>query len=149
MEDASVNFRSAKPDDPLYPCSTMESKYQSACLEYHMSFLGYLYKYDIKKMADACSLAKKQELVRVCIRGIAAMIAQKHMTNIADVQKECNLINGDNKYFCMISAATELIFQKVSYEDTYDTLCKPLPENLKQECIKGMDIQKSIQTKDS
>lgn len=145
MENALVNSNKIDKENSMWPCNTVPEKYKSACFKYQMVSLSRLYSDDPVKIAQACSEAEKKEYQESCLQGLGHQISQRHRKEPDEIVRLCGLIEGPNDVVCKIAAAEEFVFQKESFEIARNKICSSLPEPYLEECIKKIEIQRSIQ----
>lgn len=144
MENAGNGPTPAKASDPLWPCTSVDKKYESSCLQYQMIFLAALYKNDTQKIADACLQLPNDTLLHDCIRGLGNQITQRNITEPKKIIQECDKTSGKSKYYCYTTAAEEYVFMKQPLTEAIRMFCDPLPTPWNTQCVTAAKTQSTL-----
>ena len=143
-EEKSRNFRY---DDPLYPCSALESQFRPTCYAEHYSYLMHEHTSSFDGLVELCSGAG--ENVGDCLSGIGLMLQNPQRTDtvaeslgIADksyMEKITFLCNSfpegyeDSCYFPLVGALLNFDYPSM---DRVVVLCGGIAEDHRSACFR-------------
>ncbi|MBI5045223.1 MAG: hypothetical protein HZC02_04815 [Candidatus Levybacteria bacterium] len=103
-----------RPDNPLYPCDSVGTKYSYACGRNQPTVMMSRLNKNFKESAEACAKAKDPDLKTACFVAIGFQAVYLSKQNVPDLISMCNILNDKNfQYQCLSAAAGEFIFQNM------------------------------------
>ncbi len=145
MEHASVTSSKDLENNIWAFCNSLDSKYHIACGRYQPARLHSL-GWNTEKIIKSCSDGSTDILKEHCFRSSGFGAASANPNNPSLINSQCDLAgNIQGFHWCMISAATELTFQR--YEDAAKNaleVCSYINEAAsKLECMSSVESIKS------
>ena len=121
-----------RADDPLYPCSVLDSRYQVACYMMQTSAMLRQNGDDIGDAAKTCETAP-QNLRKTCFQSLGRDISSHTLQNVDDGLRECGRVADEYRGWCYVglvknfvdlTATTDAGFHFCTrVEDTYRPRC--------------------------
>lgn len=123
----SAPFKPVDPADPLYPCSALSERYQTACYEMQTSVMLYNNKGDIAGAAKGCDTAPLK-MRPVCYASLGRDISSYSQQDHREAVRMCSL--GAEKYqpWCYYGLVKNLIDLDARTEDGV-AMCKDVPSS--------------------
>lgn len=125
-------------DDPLYPCDTLESKFQQACGRNQPTVMSKFFKMNFGDIAANCLVSKDETFKHFCIDALGLRAGQSSSGTAANILSQCAEIKDkDFEAQCVSAAAGELVFQNYSGWEAESALaCQKLPSEYRNSCQK-------------
>jgi hypothetical protein len=99
-------------DDPLYPCSVVDARYQPSCYVMQTSATMFLNGGDVQATARACETAR-EAMVPICFgslgRDLMALAAQDHRRSLRMCGQVAEMAGGRGGLWCMIGLVQNLV----------------------------------------
>lgn len=121
------------PQDPLYPCTAVDKRYQQSCYLMQSSAILTFTDYDFARAFKECARAPA-EFVPVCYQSLGRDISGFTLRDPEKVLELCSLAQEDAAVQrCFVGAVKDFI---MTYADSRQglALCRRLPETGKNEC---------------
>ena len=141
--EASGNYY--KKDEPLFPCNTLNIKYQYSCGRNIPSIMMTHFNLSFKEIATACN-SSTASIKNSCFTALGFLATYKGEGNVAKIKAFCTTLSSEEFIsVCTTSAAGEVIFQQMTNWPTLSQdICQTLPEKNLQNCLNFTDtIKKS------
>lgn len=140
-QKGSVN--QLESDDPYYPCNTIPSKYQPACVREHLHHVRRIfYGKDTKKVQEYCLHFEGTLTRSECFGALGNAISQDNFDKPGIVIEECDKLPHEYRAFCIGVAATQYSFSKQF--ETAKMLCEALPTGGEREgCTSSITYARS------
>lgn len=145
MEFGSEFQNKISRNDPLWPCTTVDTIYKLTCYGYQMTYLSTLYAGDTQAIEKACLKAETLDYRNECLRGLGHLIGQQMIKSPEKAVKVCQKMNAASSDTCIIAAAQEMVFQGESNTEINEILCKALSGTAKNDCEEKTAVQQRIQ----
>lgn len=118
-------------DEPLYPCSSLETKYQAMCFYSLPDGWYYGLEYSVKKNSQLCEEVNDSKLRTSCLLGIGTAIGRNDL-DFGNIQEICHTAGSwENKSFCIISAIGEMKYQRYnSWARSSSEICEQIEDSL-------------------
>ncbi len=98
-----------KPEEPVYPCNAVDSKYKDPCYLMQTSYMLKVTSYDFKKVFDLCKAVDK-EFVDTCYRSLGRDASGSSVSDVEKTTAKC-FIGEDyrQKSQCIVGAVKDFI----------------------------------------
>ncbi len=124
-----------KASDVLAPCTTIETKYQSACARNQPHVMERRHQMSRPAIAHMCSTAEPS-IAHPCLDSIGFAIANESEGKAEVITARCYELPPETQAACLTAAAVELIFQNYpGWQSTVPTLCRSIPTEFQQGCF--------------
>lgn len=130
-----------RKDDPLFPCTSLEAKYQYTCGRNQPSVLAERFQKSYQEIATICESAKKGDLRTACFVSLGFQAVYKVSSEPDKIIGSCHVIDDkDFQFQCTSAAAGELIFQNMAnWQINAPYICNSLTdEELKTSCLEHL-----------
>lgn len=129
-----------KVNEPLYPCSIIETKYKRACARNQPYIMQDRLQISRKQAADICMKSNDPEISIFCIDAIGLSIGQESAGNVNYIIQACKNLSTEVQPQCSTAAAVEIIFQNYSgWQENAPRVCDTLISADKNICIKRIE----------
>jgi hypothetical protein len=116
-EGHAVNATSYLNDDPHYPCTIVQEKYQSSCYFLQPSRMMQLFGPDFGRMAAICAEAPPQHR-RVCFESMGREVGGMYRGQPAVAIQSCgNAPEGDLRIGCLIGAVQDAFWDPAGQDN--------------------------------
>ncbi len=126
-----------KPDDPLYPCNILDSRYLRTCYTYQSSYFSIITNYDWKKTIGLCNTVPVDYRMG-CFRFVGSnQVGYTQDVNL--MKKDCDLIAEPQfKDVCILGVVDSLNGRYNGDESKIIAFCSIVDEEDKQSCYTEM-----------
>ena len=134
-----------KADEPLYPCTAVETKYKSECYKMQTSYALQTQDGDFAKVFDLCSTAE-DDFRTTCYQSLGRDASGQSVSDVAKTKDTCMLGRDyEARSDCVIGAVKDFI--SYYHSDTQaKELCESLDSDLRSLCLEtGEDYYKSFE----
>lgn len=122
--------------DLLYPCNSVEEKYQGTCYFFQTSRMMQIIGSDFAKIAESCGTVPEKYRY-LCFMSMGRDSSGHHQQDIESTQKECALISNKEYRINCLTGAEEDLFWDPAGQDTAIRFCALLKDvKEKSECYK-------------
>lgn len=138
MENANGSPNQLDPKKPWSLCIGLDEEVHDSCARYQsIAFMEKLNQ-TFAQAAESCFSAPVASLTKPCLSSLGYYSAQMAKGDESKIVKTCSEIGlEEGRYQCLVSAATEVRFQKYSnWENTAESICQGLPSEWKEKCPK-------------
>ena len=123
-------------DDPHYPCSVMDRRYQRECYMMQTSAMLWMNGGDIGDAADSCDDAP-EEWRRTCFQSLGRDISSYTLQDPDDSIRECRKANPEYRDWCYVGLVKNFV------DLTSDTnigfeFCRKVDEDSKPRCYEAL-----------
>ncbi len=126
-----------KPDDPFYPCNSLEEKYQPLCWQYQSSYFAIISGQDWQKVAQMCLEVPNIYQDR-CFRAIGTNQVG-FTSDLAKMKDDCQSMPTDHlKDVCVGGVISSLAYRFVGDAQKMINFCSLVNNDFKQTCFKQM-----------
>ena len=101
-------WKALDPEDPLYPCSAVDSGYWNQCYMMQTSVMLHLNGGDIKAAAQSCTLAP-EEMRETCFRSLGRDISSYTLQDHRKSIRQCNHSPQEYRAFCYVGLVKNFI----------------------------------------
>ncbi len=116
-----------KSGDPLYPCTTLDARYQAACARNQPQVMERRLAMTSPDIAAAC-LNVGGAIAQSCLDSVGFAIANESQGNSQIIIERCNQLSSPARSHCISAAAGELVFQNYpNWQNISPGLCATLP----------------------
>jgi hypothetical protein len=138
-KDAKVGSTYLKADQPMYPCTAVDTKYKDQCYLMQTSYALQTVSYDFSKVFTMCDNVEP-EFKDTCYTSLGRDASGNSISNVDQTRTTCLLGKSDEgQKFCVHGAAMD--FVSYFHSDVQaKQLCTSLPSNLSSDCL---DVVKS------
>jgi len=139
MENIIVDFKDhytkyLKPEDPLYPCDTVDVKYKNTCYLMQTSHMLKVTAGNFSKVFELCSNVEKP-YVDICYQSLGRDASGNSLSNPEMTKQTCTLGKSyRQQYNCVIGAVADFISYFHSDIQAKE-FCSILPSNLQTICF--------------
>ena len=128
-----------KADDPLYPCNSLDEKYQKICWRYQSSYFAMVTGHDWKKTAELC-LQIPENYQHECFLTIGTN--QVGFTqDTGTMQRNCMLMPTDNfRNICLQGVISSFAYRFVGDGGKMIDFCKTVDGNFQESCFRQMGL---------
>jgi hypothetical protein len=131
-----------KADQPLYPCTDVETRYKNQCYDKQAAYALYTQNDDYAKVFDLCATVE-EEPHPACYQGLGASAAAHNIKYVtgdaarAKATRELCMVGQDNeaRSNCVMGAVRNLIHYYNSDEQA-KALCESLDADLRTVCLR-------------
>lgn len=126
-----------KADDPLYPCNTLDQKYQQICYRYQSSYFALIANHDWKKVADLC-LSVPNEYQNDCFRTVGTN--QVGFTQDTKLMKNnCEVMPTEEfKNTCVAGIISSFAYRFVGDNKRMKDFCESVSDARQEACFRQM-----------
>jgi plastocyanin len=123
-----------KADDALYPCNSVETKYQNSCYFLQTSRMLQIFGQDFKKIANACAKAPAA-YQRSCYGSMGRDVSGSFAKDNARQIHECNYATeSDNRLACLSGAVQNSFWDPTGQTVAIDFCMRLTQDSEKQGC---------------
>lgn len=130
-----------KKNEPLYPCTTLDKRYQYPCGRNQVSVMINRHKMLFNDIVKTCSSSSSQDIKNACYVALGFQTVYQAGGDIEKMKSFC--LSPNNQDFatqCLSAAAGELMFQNTKdWQTNYPKLCNVLPDENKDDCFEYTD----------
>jgi hypothetical protein len=150
MDNPSRPSKYLKADQPLYPCTDVETRYKSECYDEQTAYAVYTQNDDFAKVFDLCATVAEEDFRPACYQGLGGKIAahsNKHVVGeVAKTEAAHRLCmlgeDHDARSDCVIGAVRTTI-RDYQGEAQAKALCESFEEaDLRAVCFKTSEDEK-------
>jgi hypothetical protein len=133
-KDAKVGSTYLKADQPMYPCTAVDTKYKGQCYLMQTSYALQTVSYDFSKVFTMCDNVEP-EFKDTCYTSLGRDASGNSISNVDQTRTTCLLGKTDEgQKFCVHGAAMD--FVSYFHSDVQaKQLCTSLPSNLSSDCL--------------
>jgi hypothetical protein len=135
-EEAWEPWEPLRDDDPHYPCSVMERRYQQECYMMQTSAMLWMNGGDIGDAADSCDDAP-EEWRRTCFQSLGRDISSYTLQDPDDSIRECRKANPEYRDWCYIGLVKHFV-DLTSDTKTGFEFCRKVDEDSKPRCYEAL-----------
>lgn len=130
---APPNFYQA--DDPLYPCSDLDGRYQQACGRNQPNIMRTRLNFDTATVAKYCA-SDNPDFTAACVSSIGHTLAGQVQGNPSTAISGCQVFDDPAQHAnCATAAAEELVFQNFAgWQQTAPAICNQLEAKFQSAC---------------
>ena len=145
---SSTPFKAVDPSDPLYPCSAVGQKYQTACYQMQTSVILYLNHDDMGATAKTCDTAP-HAMRFVCYQSLGRDISAYSAQDFSKAKAMCALGSPSYQPWCYVGFVKNLIDRNARASDGL-AFCEALTgEFNKLKCFQAVGEEISTLRNDS
>jgi hypothetical protein len=138
---AEDEWKAMDRDDPLYPCSVLDARYQPSCYVMQTSATMFLNGGDVMATARACETAP-EAMVPICFgslgRDLMALAAQDHRRSLRMCGRVAEMAGGRGGLWCMVGLVQNLV-NLAADPDEGMRFCREVTTDAhKQECYRAV-----------
>lgn len=131
--------RYIKPEDPFYPCNSLEERFQPLCWQYQSSYFSILSSQNWSKVADLC-LQIPQRYQDRCFRAIGTNQVG-FTTSLPQMKADCDLMpNWDFQSTCVEGVISSLAYRFVGDVQKMINFCNLVNTEHKERCFKQLGL---------
>lgn len=124
-----------KPDDPFYPCNSLDEKYQPVCWQYQSSYFSIITNQDWKQNAQMCLQIPQQYQDR-CFRTIGTNQVG-FTTSLQTMKEDCDLMPSPHfQNVCVAGVISSLSYRFVGDTQKMINFCSIVNADSKETCYK-------------
>lgn len=123
-------------DDPHYPCSVMDQRYQRECYMMQTSAMLWMNGGDIGDAADSCDDAP-EEWRRTCFQSLGRDISSYTLQDPDDSIRECRKANPEYRDWCYVGLVKNFV-DLTSDTNTGFEFCRKVDEDSKPRCYEAL-----------
>jgi hypothetical protein len=123
-----------KADQPLYPCTDVETKYKSECYKMQTSYALQTQDYDFSKVFDLCG-GVEDDYRETCYESIGRDASGQSQSEVADTKATCMLGEDYEARSNCIEGAVMDFISYYSDDRQAKQLCEALDADLRDECL--------------
>jgi hypothetical protein len=133
IDNSGLVSKYLKPEDPMYPCNAVDTKYKSSCYLMQSSYALKVRGYDFNKVFADCRGAD-EGFRNICYQSIGRDASGQSSSNAAQTKAKCDLGQTyDEKSNCVIGAVKD--FVSYFHSDVQaKSFCSSLSADLVQVC---------------
>ncbi len=122
--------------DPLYPCTTLDTRYQSSCARAQVQVMKRRFSMSDQAIARDCVASQKAIITYHCIDALGYSVGQTYSTDPAKVIRGCGVIADKSaRAQCLAAAAGELVFQNFAHwQENVIQICNSLEGKEQEAC---------------
>lgn len=135
-----------KAEQPLYPCTDVETKYKIECYKMQTSYALQTQGYDFAKVFDLCSTVE-DDFRPTCYQSLGRDASGNSVSDVAKTKETCGLGEDyEARSNCIVGAVKDFI--AYYHSDTQaKELCESLDADLRALCLQtGEEFYKAFQT---
>lgn len=117
-------WRAMDPEDPLYPCSAMESRYLPQCYVMQTSVMLHLNGGDIRGAAGSCELAP-EDMRAKCFQSLGRDISSYTLQDVDDSIRLCRHSPEEYRAWCYVGLVKNFIDLTSETEKAF-TFCRKI-----------------------
>ncbi len=133
-----------KPEEPLYPCNSVDDKYKTTCYLMQTSYMLKVTGGDFKKVFELCRSAGA-DYQSTCFQSLGRDASGRSVSNVAQTKEWCSLgKNFEEQKNCIVGAAKD--FMSYLHDDKRaQELCASLDGKLlEQACVNTVESYSKI-----
>jgi hypothetical protein len=135
-EEAWEPWEALRNDDPHYPCSVMDRRYQRECYMMQTSAMLWMNGGDIGDAADSCDDAP-EEWRPTCFQSLGRDISSYTLQDPDDSIRECGKANPEYRDWCYIGLVKNFV-DLTSDTKTGFEFCRRVEEDSKPRCYEAL-----------
>lgn len=129
-----------RSNEPMYPCTAVETKYKNECYLMQTSHALQLFNYDFNRVFEACA-AVEEAFRLTCYISIGRDSSGQSVSDVIQTRDKCLLgPTHEARKYCIHGAAVDFVSY---FNDTKeaDKLCNSLPGELQDDCRSSVKRQ--------
>ena len=123
-------------DDPHYPCSVMDQRYQRECYMMQTSAMLWMNGGDIGDAADSCDDAP-EEWRRTCFQSLGRDISSYTLQDPDDSIRECRKANPEYRDWCYVGLVKNFVDLTSDTKSGFE-FCRKVDEDSKPRCYEAL-----------
>lgn len=125
-------FEPLRTDDPHYPCSVLEDRYQTACYMMQTSVMLWHNNGDVADAAESCSEAPER-VRRTCFQSLGRDISSRTLQDHDDSLAECRESPEEYREWCYVGLVKNFIDLTATTDDAF-AFCAKVEEWARPRC---------------
>jgi hypothetical protein len=133
-----LSTRKFDPDNPYYPCSTVDSKFQASCYYELGQYLREVYMRDYGKIGEACAAVKDLTLKKYCFLGVGWYAPPGFNYDTIKIVDACGKMpSKDDEFLCKLGAVQQMSEDHDGSKLKISEICKSLEGESLTLCLSG------------
>jgi plastocyanin len=144
MEFATVSLDKVNKDNPLWPCNSLQDKYQKSCYSYQFQYLNVVYQNNSNEVYKTCLTVPDNDNQKMCLRGLYKNLALRYNDHFAFTQSCKSFSEPKEQDECIMDGAEVYVFYQHSIEEIQKNLCEEVSESRTLECYARVRNQSKL-----
>lgn len=129
-------FEPLRADDPHYPCSALDQRYQTACYMMQTSVMLNFNGNDIGQAAADCAEAP-ENWRKTCFQSLGRDVSAKTLQDPDDSLRECRKAPEEYRGWCYTGLVKNFVDLSATFEDGF-AFCRLVEDEYKPRCHEAM-----------